>query len=140
MRYLRVMELTANGKQRLHRGREAPERQPNFMASSLLTLPASSSIYNPARNSSGRFGPGDFDCVFPSSALGSSSSSSSSSSRTTTRSLLQKHWDGGGGGAPGYHNGFSGIGISFFLRNDLPICLFFVPCLLDAPFGETVKP
>ncbi|KAH9574561.1 hypothetical protein CY35_01G064300 [Sphagnum magellanicum] len=75
------------------------------MASSLLTLPASSSIYNPARNSSGRFGPGDFDCVFPSSALGSSSSRR----RRTTRSLLQKHWGGGGAAAHGYHNGFSAL-------------------------------
>ncbi|CAK9191422.1 unnamed protein product [Sphagnum jensenii] len=75
------------------------------MASSLLTLPASSSIYNPARHSSGRFGPGDFHCVFPSSALGSSSSRR----RTTTRSLLQKHWGGVGAAAHGYHNGFSAL-------------------------------
>jgi hypothetical protein len=77
------------------------------MASSLLTLPASSSIYNPARHSSGRFGPGDFHCVFPSSALGSSSSSRRRT--TTTRSLLQKHWGGVGAAAHGYHNGFSAL-------------------------------
>ncbi len=106
--------------------REATERQPNFMASSLLTLPASPSIYNPARNSSGRFWLGDLDCVFPSSALGSRSSSSSSS--RTTRSLLQKHWGGGGGcgAAHGCHNGFSGIGISYFLQGTIFPCVCFL--------------